>query len=231
MPKTLYLTIDDAPSLDCVNKLNYLDDHNIKAIWFCEGRFIRERFEVAVDMVKRGHMIGNHAYSHPHFSDLSLTDWREEIIQTHLLVRQVYESAGRDWDKRYFRFPYGDKGNDQNKDAIQDFLRQRGYVQPKWRRMTYQHFIKAGYLDDVDCYWTYDSLDWSPYSDHPDHDIDSPEKVLARIDEDVPAGGRGINYTGSSDIVLVHDHVTPDNLFQQIIDKLLTKNVRFKLPA
>ncbi len=231
MPKTLYLTIDDAPSPDCINKLDFLDKHNIKAVWFVEGRYIEERYDMAVELLKHGHVLGNHAYSHPHFSDISLEACREEINKTDLLLERVYKTANIQWLDKYFRFPYGDKGgNGDHIKVIQRHLRSLGYTQPLWHDITYPWFRRAIINAYADWYWTYDSLDWSTYSDHPDHGIDSPEKVLARIDEDVPEGMRGINYSGSADIVLVHDHVTPDNLFQQIIEKLLTKDVIFRLP-
>ena len=231
MTKIVYLTIDDAPSPDCVNKLDFLDKHDIKAIWFVEGRWLDVRFDVAVDMLKRGHILGNHAYSHPNFADIPLETCRHEINETHYMLEKVYQRAGIAWLDKYFRFPYGNKG--QSADhiiPIQRHLRSLGYAQPLFFDITYTWFRDQLLNAYADWFWTYDSLDWSAYSDHPDHDVDSPEKVLARLDENVPDGGRGINYAGSADIVLVHDHVTPDNLFQQIIEKLLTKGVKFRLP-
>lgn len=56
-------------------------------------------------------------------------------------------------------------------------------------------------------------------------------KVLARLDEDVPDDWRGINYPDSADIVLIHDHVTPDNIFTQLLDRLRAKGVTFRLPV
>lgn len=235
MTKTLYLTIDDAPSTDCIHKLDFLDEHDIKAVWFAEERYIETRPDIAVEMIKRGHIVGNHAFSHPHFSAITMDNCTNEIEKTHRLLQQIYEQAEVEWTQRYFRFPFGDKGNvgaalKEQSDAIQSNLKKLGYTQPTWDDITYAHFKDVGLHQAYDWYWTYDSHDWCAYSDHPVHGIDTPEKVLARIDEDVPNSGRGINYPDSADIVLVHDHVTPDNLFQQIIAKLLTKDVEFRLP-
>jgi hypothetical protein len=83
----------------------------------------------------------------------------------------------------------------------------------------------------VDWYWTYDVHDWCPYSDHPRHGIDSVAKVLARLDEDLPDDWRGINNSASAEIVLIHDHVTPDNIFMQVLDRLRAKGVTFRLPV
>lgn len=237
MTKTLYLTIDDAPSEDCIHKLDFLDEHDIKAIWFAEGRYLEARPDIASEMIKRGHILGNHAFSHPYFSDISIDNCITEIEKTDKLLRQIYDQAGVEWTHRYFRFPFGDKGivgtaaTQPTYDVIQSNLKKLDYTQPTWNDITYAYFKDAGLHQVYDWYWTYDSLDWCAYSDHPVHGYDTPDKVLARIDEDVPDGGRGINYADSADIVLVHDHVTPDNLFQQIITKLLTKDVVFRLPT
>lgn len=244
MPKTVYLTIDDAPSSDCINKLNYLDQRGIRAVWFAEGRRLAEYPDAAADIIRRGHILANHSMTHPFFSQISLEDAYDEIRNTHAMLNRIYAEAGiTDWP-RYFRFPYGDKGDGRNGDVdiersvegserhaiIQRYLRDMGYTQPPFEDVTYRFYREMGFLDDVDWYWTYDSHDWCAYSDHPAHGIDSVEKVLARMDEDLPEGWRGLNNADSADIVLVHDHVTPDDLFMQFMDKLIAKGVTFCLP-
>ena len=245
MTKTIYLTIDDAPSSDCINKLDFLDENKIKAVWFTEGKRIEDCFDSALEIVKRGHIIGNHAYSHPHFSAIPLESCYEEITRTHDLVEQVYATAKIERKHRYFRFPYGDKGNcvDGNvatiaspegmerHRAIQSHLRSLGYTQPTWDDISYDYMRKLGIFEDIDWYWTYDTRDWCPYFPESDCEHKSPEKVLARLDDDVPNDWRGINYAGSAEILLVHDHVTADKMFQQIIDKLIAKSVVFGFPS
>ncbi len=85
-------------------------------------------------------------------------------------------------------------------------------------------------MDDIDWYWTYDCMDWSVFSDEPIFGIDSLEAILARMDEDVPDGGRGLQYPGSSEIVLTHDHETSTHIFEPIIRRLLEKGLHFQLP-
>lgn len=245
MTKTIYLTIDDAPSADCINKLNHLDKYNIRAVWFAEGKRMEEYPDAAVEILRRGHILANHALTHPNFSAIALEQAYDEISRTDAILKGIYQQAGVEWQQRFFRFPFGDKGDGRYENgseplsaegqarhsAIQNHLRRLGYTQPAFSDITYRYYRQAGLLDDVDWYWTYDSHDWCPYSDRPTHGVDSVEKVLARMDEDVPEGWRGLNYPGSADIFLMHDHITPDNIFMQIIDKLVTKNVTFKLPG
>ena len=88
----------------------------------------------------------------------------------------------------------------------------------------------AGFLNDVDWRWTYDVLDWSINSTHKVEGIDSIEKVLIRIDEDEPKNGKGLNYDGSEEIILTHDHENTAKYFKTIVDKLLEKDLKFKLP-
>lgn len=245
MSKTIYLTIDDAPSSDCLNKLDYLDQHGIKAVWFCEGKRIEEFPTYTAEILKRGHIIGNHLYSHPWCSDTPVETIRHEIDLTDNLINQVHGTTGITRTQHFFRFPYGDKGDglrgdvlatptadgQERREAIQAHLRDHGYTQPAFPDVTYQYYRSAGLLEEVDWFWTYDTHDWCPYNENPSHGIDSVEKVLDRLDDDVPEDTRGINYAGSADIVLIHDHVTPDHIFQQIVDKLISKGVTFALPA
>lgn len=245
MTKTIYLTIDDAPSTDCINKLDFLDEHNIKAVWFTEGNRIEDHFDSAVEILKRGHILGNHADSHPHFSDLSVDACRAEITKTHKIVDRVYDAADIERNHRFFRFPYGDKGDGlfgdiegtrttegkERHTAIQSHLKTLGYTQPTWENITYDYMRALGIFRDIDWFWTFDTRDWCPYLPESGCEHNSPEKVLARLDEDIPDGWRGINYQDSAEILLIHDHVTPDNIFQLIITKLLDKSVVFDLPS
>jgi peptidoglycan-N-acetylglucosamine deacetylase len=245
MSKTIYLTIDDAPSTDCINKLDFLDEHNIKAVWFAEGKRIEDFFDSAVEILKRGHIIGNHSYSHPHFSDISVDACLAEITETHDIVERVYDTANMERQYRYFRFPYGDKGNSLHGDvtstpsadgmerhsAIQSHLTKLGYTQPTWHNINYDYMTAFGIFQDVDWFWTYDSRDWCPSFPESGCEHDTTEKVLARLDEDVPDDWRGINDHRSAEIFLIHDHVTPDQRFQKIINKLAEKPVVFALPS
>ena len=61
--------------------------------------------------------------------------------------------------------------------------------------------------------------------------IDSLEAVFARMDEVVPEGGRGLNTSGSAEIILAHDHERTTELFPAIIERLLEKGMQFRLPV
>jgi peptidoglycan/xylan/chitin deacetylase (PgdA/CDA1 family) len=245
MPKAAYLTIDDAPSPDFLNKLDFLDSHNIPAVWFCQGNLMEQRPQFVVEAIRRGHIIGNHTYSHPHCSDLSVDQIFAEIRATDAILNELYAEAGVERQYRFFRFPYGDKGDGLYGDvfskpdaeggarraAVQGYLRRLGYQQPAFPDVTYAHYRGLGLLDDIDWHWTYDTLDWSPFSDHPLHGVDSLDKVLARTQEDEPEGWRGLHYPGSADIILIHDHHPIPAVFGPLVERFVQMGLQFALPA
>jgi peptidoglycan-N-acetylglucosamine deacetylase len=243
-PKIAYLTIDDAPTVDFMQKIDFLEANNIPAIFFCIGKDLEENPQMIVNAIKRGFVISNHTYDHPHCSELRVEDACDQILKTDILIDDLYEQAGIQRKHRYFRFPYGDKGGFRNddvfaayppggekrKEEIQLFLRQLGYTQPTFEEVTYAYYRAAGLLSDLDWYWTYDCLEWSVGHDQPLFGIDSLEAVYARMEEVEPEAGRGLNTPGSAEIVLMHDHLHTSHIFEPIIKRLLAKGLQFWLP-
>ena len=242
--KIAYLTIDDAPSADFQRKITYLHSKGIPAVFFCEGEYLEQRSDTVLDAIYKGFVIGSHAYTHQYFSDLPLNVCLEQISKTHALIENLYLRAGVSWEKRYFRFPYGDKGGLRRDDVfsgyegegadrkgvIQDHLRHLGYSQPTFEGITYKYYRDAGLLEDVDWHWTYDVREWGLAFRDEAFGVDTLEKVFARMDEDEPEGCRGLNYPGSEEIVLMHDHVETTHVFAIIIERLLEKGLQFRLP-
>jgi len=231
--KVAYLTIDDGPSKDFKEKVDFLLSKNIPAIFFCRGDFSEQRPDAVIYAIKKGFIIGNHSYSHSTFSDLTLEQCFEEIQKTDRMIDNLYKKAGVKRPAKFFRFPHGDKGALNNSGAfepIQRFLRKLGYAQPRFEKITYKYY--RGFLDDADWYWTYDVLEYAVLEKEYRqlYGIDSLEKVLERMDEDVPEGNRGLNYPKSEEIILVHDHHETTNMFKPIIERLLAKGIIFKPP-
>jgi len=245
MNKIAYLTIDDAPSVGMNEKVDYLWRKGIPAVWFCMGELLEQRREMAINALKKGFILGNHSYNHPQFSALEVDEALEQIRRTDEIIEALYDSAGVKRPGKYFRFPYGDKGGLkyaevfepysqtglERKQAIQTYLRQLGYVQPAWEQVTYSYYQTAGLRDDVDWYWTYDVMEWSIFAEQHLFGIDSLEKVFARMDEDEPEGSRGLNYAGSAEIVLMHDHAETAAYFELLVERLLEKGLVFELPG
>lgn len=245
MSKTGYLTIDDAPSIDFLNKLDFLTERGIFAVWFCQGNYLEARPEMALEAIKRGHWIGNHTYSHPHCSELNVDQIFAEIRATDAVINDLYKRAGVQRPHKLFRFPYGDKGDGRFGDvtaitdsdgqrrraAIQSYLRLLGYEQFPFRDITYSYYKTFGLLDDIDWFWTYDSHDWAPSVSPSPHGIDTQDKVLAFMDSEDPEHGRGINTLGSAEIVLQHDYADNGPLFQRLINRFAEKGIAFSTPS
>ena len=246
MKKIAYLTIDDSPSKDMTKKIDYLLSKGIPAIWFCRGNLIEKNPDKVIYAIKKGFIIGNHSYSHPHFSDLTLEECYREISKCDNLVEEIYEKAGVKRPAKFFRFPYGDKGGFKKithfekfegegkvrKERIQKFLRNLKYVQPNFEGITYKYYTVMGLLKDIDCFWTYDIMEYA--LQNPDkykkYGIFTFEDVLKRMNRNEPEKMLGLNYSNSNEIILFHDHESSTKIFAPIIEKLIEKGIIFKLP-
>jgi peptidoglycan/xylan/chitin deacetylase (PgdA/CDA1 family) len=243
-PKIAYLTIDDAPTNHVAQKVDWLAAENIPAIFFCIGQLMEQNPQPVISAIQRGFVVGNHTYDHPHCSAIPLADVLAQIERTDAIVEEIYRRAGVPCPAKLFRFPYGDKGaltgddvfvrpsaeGAERKATIQQKLRQLGYMQPAFPGITYSYYRAAGLLADVDWYWTYDTLDWSIFSDTPILGITSVAAALARMDEDEPQNGRGLNTPGSEEIVLIHDHEASTDAFPILVRRLREKGCDFRLP-
>jgi len=95
--KLLCLTFDDSPDPDSTPLLlDILDRHDIKALFFCDGR-AAEKYPGLIDQIKtRGHLTGNHGYNH-------LNGW---ITSLKRYVADVTNAAPYT-SSSLFRPPYG----------------------------------------------------------------------------------------------------------------------------
>ena len=103
--KTLYLTFDcgyengNTPAI-----LEALKKHNAPAAFFVVGNFVRDNPELIRQMVKDGHTIGNHTFSHPDMSQIStLEAFKQELSQTEKLFHEI---TGQEMAK-WYRPPRG----------------------------------------------------------------------------------------------------------------------------
>ncbi len=102
----VWLTIDDGPADDTTAILELFDSRDVKATFFCKGTLAERKTDVVREILRRGHTVGNHSYSHP-----SATFWclwpariRHEIEEGARVIEAI---SGR--PPRYFRAPVGMK--------------------------------------------------------------------------------------------------------------------------
>jgi peptidoglycan/xylan/chitin deacetylase (PgdA/CDA1 family) len=64
--KILCLTFDDGPDPGSTPELlDILDTLNVRAVFFCSGQAAKKYPELVNEIKLRGHIVGNHCYSHP----------------------------------------------------------------------------------------------------------------------------------------------------------------------
>ena len=117
---TALLTIDDFSSKNTPAIVDYLKEKGIKIIFFAEGRKVEQFYEEAKYALKNGMIVGNHSYSHPAFSSISVEEGIAEIEKCEKVLDKLYADCGVERIYRPFRFPYGDKGG-ANKEAYQKY--------------------------------------------------------------------------------------------------------------
>ena len=79
--KKIALTFDDGPSKETERILKILKENNSKATFFIWGQRIRGREKIIKRIIKEGHEIGNHSYSHKRMAFKSKKFIEKEIIK------------------------------------------------------------------------------------------------------------------------------------------------------
>jgi peptidoglycan/xylan/chitin deacetylase (PgdA/CDA1 family) len=88
--KVVALTFDDGPNpIHTPRVLDILDQHGVKATFFMMGVNVERFPAVAREVIRRGHEVGNHSYSHPKMIWMSPARIRDEIERTDTLLRSV----------------------------------------------------------------------------------------------------------------------------------------------
>jgi peptidoglycan/xylan/chitin deacetylase (PgdA/CDA1 family) len=125
------ITFDDGPhGVNTPRLLAMLRERKIRATFFLLGECVAENPEVAKEIVKEGHEVGNHSWSHPNLNKLSADSIRDQFERTHNVITQEVGVA-----PVLMRPPYGNLS-----------LQQRSLAHATW-----------GYPTII---WDVDSLDW-----------------------------------------------------------------------
>lgn len=103
--KTIYLTFDAGYENGyTAGILDVLKKHRVEAAFFLVGNYIEKSPELVRRMVKEGHLVGNHTYSHPDMSEIAAEDaFREELTRLEKAYKRV---TGKEM-RKYYRPPQG----------------------------------------------------------------------------------------------------------------------------
>jgi peptidoglycan-N-acetylglucosamine deacetylase len=102
-PTKLLLTFDDGPHPIWTRRIvDLLDSSNVKGIFFCVGSQVERFPEITKAIIDRGHLIGNHMWSHNPFRSLVNSKLENEIARVHDHFVQNYN-----YQIRVYRPPWG----------------------------------------------------------------------------------------------------------------------------
>ena len=86
----IVLTFDDGPHISSTPRiLEVLEKHQVPATFFWVGKHLAENRETALSVLKAGHEVANHTYSHPLLIFLTDKQVEHEIERTDKLLRDL----------------------------------------------------------------------------------------------------------------------------------------------
>jgi peptidoglycan/xylan/chitin deacetylase (PgdA/CDA1 family) len=101
--RQIALTYDDGPNdPHTLRLLEVLAKYGAQATFFFIGRYVQQRPEIACDVLKAGHAVGNHSFTHPFLTLQSETEIRTELSRCNSALN---EAGGA--HSSLFRPPFG----------------------------------------------------------------------------------------------------------------------------
>ncbi|UVI31691.1 polysaccharide deacetylase family protein [Paenibacillus spongiae] len=98
------LTFDDVPDVKYTPQvLDVLAKYKVRATFFVVGSRARAHPSVVRRMRREGHLIGNHSYNHPVFTQISMQKFQQQVLRTDAVLRPL---AG--YSPKLIRPPYGE---------------------------------------------------------------------------------------------------------------------------
>ena len=99
--KSIFLTFDDGPQPEVTEwVLELLDQEEIKATFFCVGNNVHKYPEIYEQILKSGHQVGNHSFTHPNAWKTPTEDYMEDVKKAQTCIAS-----------HLFRPPYGKISN------------------------------------------------------------------------------------------------------------------------
>lgn len=137
--KQLALTYDDGPNdPHTLRLLEVLAKHNVQATFFLIGRYVRQRPDIAGELLRSGHAVGNHTFHHPLLLFQPAARIRKELAECEsALADAVGEHSN------LFRPPFGGR-----RPAVLRIARQRGLQPVMWSVTGYDwNAPSAGHIE------------------------------------------------------------------------------------
>jgi peptidoglycan/xylan/chitin deacetylase (PgdA/CDA1 family)/Flp pilus assembly protein TadD len=117
------LTFDDGPHPIITSRiLDLLDQYSVKATFFLVGKQVELYPELAAEIVRRGHEVGSHSYSHSNLQRFPKVYVERELVKSRAAIRRA---TGR--TVTLFRPPGGNYDQD-----VRDAAAETGYTTVFW---------------------------------------------------------------------------------------------------
>jgi peptidoglycan/xylan/chitin deacetylase (PgdA/CDA1 family) len=101
--RQIALTYDDGPNdPHTLRLLEVLARHSVQATFFLIGRYVQQSPEIVREIVKAGHVVGNHTFTHPLLIFKSAAEIRKELSDCR---RALQDAIGE--HSNLFRPPFG----------------------------------------------------------------------------------------------------------------------------
>lgn len=102
--KVIYLTFDNGYEQGYTEQiLEVLKKEQVPATFFVTGHYVKDQPELVNRMVKDGHIVGNHSFHHPDFTEMSKETVRKELDTLEAAVAKVSDQKSMN----YLRPPRG----------------------------------------------------------------------------------------------------------------------------
>lgn len=115
--KKVYLTFDDGPSKNTNKILDILDEYHVKATFFLTGREDKKSLQLYREIIKRGHTVGMHSYTHKYDEIYDSVESFEKDLDK--IQNRIREAAGITCS--LYRFP-GGSSNQVSRLDMKEFI-------------------------------------------------------------------------------------------------------------
>lgn len=132
--KEIALTYDDGPNdPHTFHLLDVLAKHDVRATFFMIGRYAEKRPDIAQQVVKAGHVVGNHTFTHPALALQSAAKIRTELEDC---SRALDNAIGE--HSNLFRPPFGSR-----RPVVLRIARELGLLPVMWNVTGYDWSAKS----------------------------------------------------------------------------------------
>lgn len=156
--KAVYLTFDDGPSALTEKVLDILKEYNAKATFFVIGKEDEYSKQLYRRIVKEGHTLGMHSYSHLYSVIYSsFEEFQKDFTKISQLLYDVTGTRAK-----FYRFPGGSSNKVSNVDMykLMKYLEEEGFIYFDWNvssgdgssQPLSRNKLQANVLDYVDSY-------------------------------------------------------------------------------